>query len=160
MSSSFFVFCSQDYHRHKGCIYHILNTSYLNPFFIFFLSKLSIIKFRAFRFDWYLYKKRTKVYFFLKGLRGGGKSFADMLAKSWVFYWRPPYERAKKTYLNKRISLKLRKEKEKENLWMSCSLKNQFRTSSNDILDLHSLKLLINVIIFQSIWNFQKQKEI
>ena len=81
------------YHRNKGCIIcHILNASfgevYHNPFFY-----IKIVYFGAFRFDWYMYKKRRKkftFYFFvrLRGWERGGAE-ADMSAIKSIFLLAP-----------------------------------------------------------------------
>ena len=52
-----------------------------------FLKK--IVYFRAFRFDWYMYKKKRKMYTFYflstKGAKGGGgQSIADMSSVTWI----------------------------------------------------------------------------
>ena len=47
---------------------------------IFLITQFKIVHFRAFRFGWYMYKKKAKVYLFLsaKGAEGvGGQGLAD-----------------------------------------------------------------------------------
>ena len=76
------MFCSQDYHRNKGCMYHILNTSgasgrsTTSHFFI--LSKLSISEHSGSIGICIKEAKKILFLFFLsaKGTEGGVSEFS------------------------------------------------------------------------------------